>query len=284
MLRRATSHRTGNLGAVNLVPTRWYTPLLMPSTIAFVLMAIGLYLLWRKWLRRVPSSRMPAGCWLTIGGIVMLYLCCTPIVATWLALSLERQAGSGVVEALPKADVIVVLGGGQAAYMHPDGSVELFAHNGPDRFERALRAFKAGKATCIAFGGGEAPVPGKPNFADWMASQAIERGVPPSAIIVGPAARYTQDEGEGLVQRLRERGIERVILCTSAYHMPRARAIYESLGMVVSPLPADFDTRGEAEQFEWSMLLPRGVALAQTECCVKEWIGLFVARMRGRSG
>ena len=63
-------------------------------------------------------------------------------------------------------------------------------------------------------------------------------------------------------------------LCTSAYHMPRARLAYERAGFAVTPVPCDFDTRGAAERFSPALLLPRGVALSQSEHCLKEWMGL----------
>lgn len=256
----------------------------MPSTLALLLVAIGLVLLWR---RRAgadrPLARTP-GWWLVVGGTLTLYLASTPLVATWLARSLERRAGSGVIDDLPRADAIVVLGGGQAAFVHPDGTTELFQHHASDRFERGVRAFLAGKAPLIAFGGGVAPVAGAPNYAEWSAGEAKLRGVPAEAIVAGPAAKYTQDEGEGVTELLRARGVQHVIVCTSAYHMPRTRRTYESFGLRVTPLPADFDTRGEAERFSLGLLLPRGVALAQTEACVKEWIGLAVLALSGRGG
>jgi uncharacterized SAM-binding protein YcdF (DUF218 family) len=274
----------GTLEHVNLVPTRWYTPLLMPSTIALLLLAVGLLLVWRHHRRPIRPAARELGWWMAVSGVVLLYLASTPLVATWLADSLERRASIVKIDDLPCADAIVVLGGGEGAFVHTDGSVDLFHRHASDRFERAMRAYRAGKAPLIAFGGGRVPVPEPMNYADWSARLAAERGVPREAILTGPSALYTQDESEGVVALLRTRGVRHVIVCTSAFHVPRTRLIYESLGLQVTPLPADFDTRGEGEEFSWGLLLPRGLALAQTETCVKEWIGILAFRLTGRGG
>jgi uncharacterized SAM-binding protein YcdF (DUF218 family) len=55
--------------------------------------------------------------------------------------------------------------------------------------------------------------------------------------------------------------------------LPRAAEHYRGLGFTVTPLPSDFATRGEAEEWSWALLIPRGMALAQTDAAAKEWMG-----------
>jgi len=251
----------------------------MPSTIAIVLIAIGLWMVWRA--MRNPSRGRTAGRGLGVAtfGLVLMYACCTPLVATWVARSLETQSTPISIADAPQVDAIVVLGGGIATLMRPDGTADVYWRNASDRFDRGVAAFKAGKAPCLAIGGGDAVIDNAPTLSDWVRQQAIERGIPASALIVGGAARYTTDESEGLVRDLHKRGVRTILLCTSACHMPRARLIFERLGMQVVAMPCDFDTRGAAERFSMKLLIPRGMALAQTETCLKEWIGLAALHM-----
>jgi uncharacterized SAM-binding protein YcdF (DUF218 family) len=65
-----------------------------------------------------------------------------------------------------------------------------------------------------------------------------------------------------------------VIVCTSAMHLPRAAEHYRALGFTVTPLPADFATRGVAEGWSWALLVPRGLALSQVDAVSKEWMGI----------
>jgi uncharacterized SAM-binding protein YcdF (DUF218 family) len=261
---------------VNLIPTRWYTVLFMPSSVSMLLMAVGLVLLWRH-LRRTPASDRGArlGLSLVTAGFTLLYLASTPLVATWLSRSLERQTPYLDPEKAPQADAIVVLGGGQQAFVAEDGSTHLFTRAAGDRFEMAVRAYKAGRAPLLALGGGDFGLRDQSGVGAYMMEMAADRGVPREVMITCDRARYTSDESAMLATSLRQRGVKHVLLCTSAIHMPRARLLMERLGFQVTPIPGDFDTRGAVERFSPLLLIPRGGAMAQTENGLKEWVGMF---------
>lgn len=211
----------------------------------------------------------------------MLYVASTPLVATWLAWSLERRSPFMPMSQVPNAGAIVLLGGGQAAFLNESGEMHWFMQHAADRFDRSIEAFKAGKAPLLAMGGGLLAMPGEPPVSDFLRQKAVERGVPPEAILTCGSVRFTTDEGAEIVRLLRDRGVDSILLCTSGYHMPRARMVYEALGMRVIPLPADFLSQGTGERFSPLMLLPRGAALSQTEACVKEWLGLAAMSLFG---
>lgn len=266
---------------VNLLPTRWYTMFFMPSFVGLVLLAAGLLLL--VWWSRGSGTRdwrRRAGAAMSVAGALILYLASTPLVATWLTRSLERLTPHLSVARAPTCDAIVVLGGGQQAYLADDGSMHVFTHHASDRMEQGIQAYLAGKAPLLAVGGGTFELPGLSPVSNCMAEQARSRGVPPEAVIEGGPAFYTADESESVARKLQQRGVRRVLLCTSAVHMPRARLLYERLGLEVVPLPCDFDTRGAGERLSPLLLVPRGLALAQTENALKEWIGLTLYRAR----
>jgi uncharacterized SAM-binding protein YcdF (DUF218 family) len=253
----------------------------MPSCVGLVLISIGLWLIWR---RMRHGSALPArswGLWMAVLGCAELYLFSTPLVATWLAQSLEAQTQAVKIEDLPKADAIVVLAGGQAMYMLQDGTPLLFQKNASDRLERGFEALVAGKAPILCIGNGMGSIASEPDYAAWIERMGRVRGVDSGAILVGPPAKYTQDESEGLVSILRNHGASHVILATSASHMPRARAHFEHQGIEVTPLSCDFGTRGIAERFTVAQVLPRGLALAQSEDCLKEWLGTLVRLCQG---
>lgn len=262
---------------MGLVPTRWYLMLVMPSTVCLVLVATGLVLLaWRlrrgqPWLRlRGPLLSCALGC-------VTLYLASTPLVATMVSRSLERMTPGLQPDAAPTVDAIVVPGGGQSAHVGADGVTRLQGGRGANRLETAITAFKAGKAPLLAVGGGSFGIPGDAQVGAYMKAQAVARGVPEQAVVACGEAKYTTDEGAAIAELLKPHGVRSILLCTSATHLPRARITYERLGFDVTGLPCDFDTRGEAESFSPSMLLPRGQALFQTENGLKEWLGLTAA-------
>ena len=240
-----------------------------------VAVALGVFLMLRAWRRGKRPSEARFVCGLTVTSLVVLYLASTPLVARWVAESLERQNPPVDPVTMPVADAIVVLGGSMYATVGPDGTTLLYARHASDRFETAMQAFSAGRAPIIAFGGGGTGVPGTPTEGEWNRARAIARGAPADRAIAGPVALYTSDESEGIARVLRERGVKRIILCSSAMHLPRARMNYEKLGFEVTPLPSDFATRGAAEDWSWALLIPRGMALSQVDAGVKEWMGLL---------
>ena len=247
----------------------------MPSSVLMVAVVLGVFLMLRAWRRGKRPSEARFACGLTVTSLVVLYLASTPLVARWVAESLERQNPPVDPVTMPVADAIVVLGGSMYATVGPDGTTLLYARHASDRFETAMQAFSAGRAPIIAFGGGGTGVPGTPTEGEWNRARAIARGAPTDRAIAGPVALYTSDESEGIARVLRERGVKRIILCSSAVHLPRARMNYEKLGFEVTPLPSDFATRGTAEEWSWALLIPRGMALSQVDAGVKEWMGLL---------
>jgi uncharacterized SAM-binding protein YcdF (DUF218 family) len=259
---------------MNLVATRWWSMLFMPSCVLMVGIALGVFLMLRAWRRGKRPGEARFACWLTAASVMMLYLASTPLVARWAAWTLEKDYPPVDVKALPVADAIVVLGGAMYATEGVDGTVHVYARHASDRFETGLAAFRAGRAPIMVFGGGSSGVPGTPMEGEWNRSRAVERGVPEAAALAAGRALYTSDESQLVATLLRERGAKTLIVCTSAMHLPRAAEHYRGLGFTVTPLPADFATRGVAEGWSWALLVPRGIALSQVDTVAKEWMGI----------
>jgi uncharacterized SAM-binding protein YcdF (DUF218 family) len=74
---------------------------------------------------------------------------------------------------------------------------------------------------------------------------------------------------------------ERWLLVTSAYHMPRAMAAFRAVGFVVEAYPVDWRTRGPEDLTRPFGSLAEG--LRRTDTAVREWVGLLVYRVTGKS-
>jgi uncharacterized SAM-binding protein YcdF (DUF218 family) len=258
---------------MNLVATRWWSMLFMPSCVLMMSIALGVFLMMRAWLSGKRPREARFACWLTGASVVMMYLASTPLVARWAAWTLEKDYPPVDVKTLPVADAIVVLGGAMQATESADGTVHLYAHHASDRFEMGLNAFAAGRAPLIIFGGGESGVPGAPTEGEWNRARAVERGVPGNAAFATARALHTADESQLIARLLQEHGATKVIVCTTAIHLPRALRHYRSLGFEGLALPCDFATRGAAEAWSWVLLFPRGNALMMVDGAAKEWMG-----------
>jgi len=265
---------------MNLVATRWWSMLFMPSTVLMAGAALGLLLVLRAWARGRRPSQARGALLLASGSLLLLYLLSTPLVARAMARALEDRYPPVDPTKVEAADAIVVLGGGTGATRRPDGSIHVYSMLAADRFESGMAALAANRAPFVVFGGGSVGVEGAPSESQWFAARAAARGVPADRALTVPPAIYTSDEGEAVAEVLRGRGARRIILCTSAMHLPRAAAHYRALGFEVVPLPCDFSTRGDAEAWSLKLLVPRSLALARCDACAKEWLGMLAAPLR----
>src|SRR5215212_2812229 len=74
---------------------------------------------------------------------------------------------------------------------------------------------------------------------------------------------------------------ERWLLVTSAHHMPRSVGLFRAEGFPVEAFPVDYRTRGAID-----LLRPFssvGDGLRRTDTAAREWIGLAVYRLTGRT-
>jgi hypothetical protein len=68
-------------------------------------------------------------------------------------------------------------------------------------------------------------------------------------------------------------------LVTSAFHMPRARALFEAQGFHVIARPGDFRTSGPQDL--WRIFDKPSDGLRRLDMAAKEWVGLLVSWLRG---
>ena len=77
-------------------------------------------------------------------------------------------------------------------------------------------------------------------------------------------------------------GIRRVRLVTSAWHMPRARMLFERAGIDVLPVPTDYEMHYCAElPLQIKDFFPSADALWRNSVAVKEWVARFCYWLKG---
>ena len=177
-----------------------------------------------------------------------------------------------------EADAIVVLSEGRVV---APGKAAVSEWNDADRFFGGVELFKAGKSPLLVFTGGAAPW--EPNAApegDVLAGYAKGMGVPDGQIVKTPRVTNTAEEALAVATLLRGRlsgptwrgGPPRVLLVTSAFHMPRARRLFERAGMSVIPFPVDFKVSA-GRTVSVLDFLPTAAALQETELAMREGYG-----------
>lgn len=113
------------------------------------------------------------------------------------------------------------------------------------------------------------------SIAGKMQNTARMLGVPSHHIILENGSRDTHDEAVLMQTML---GKQPFVLVTSAFHMPRAMALFQSLGMHPIAAPTQFFTPVRAPLFEW---IPNANNLSMSDIAIHEYLGMLWANMRG---
>lgn len=245
--------------------------------LGFACLCLGASLL----TRRPRLQRALAG----VGLGVLLVFSSQP-VANRLARSLEWRYLPPAE--LPSADAIVLLGGGTRAALPPRSFSEV--NEAGDRMVQAARLYHAGKAPLIVASGGYIEFLGSTVPEAEAMQELLELlGVPAAAILQEDQARNTYENALYVRALLRDAGANRILLVTSAMHMPRSTAIFAHQGFDVIPAPVDFwvTRTPEGQGAEVGIggrllpLLPSAEALDLSTRALKEHIGMAVYRLRG---
>lgn len=98
---------------------------------------------------------------------------------------------------------------------------------------------------------------------------------------VDDRAHTTASNARGSAALLRAAGVERIVLVTSAFHMPRARRVFERSGLQVVAAPTGYlGYAGGA--FEWTHLVPSGDALRMSYLALREMAAGLMYRVVDR--
>jgi uncharacterized SAM-binding protein YcdF (DUF218 family) len=217
-------------------------------------------------------------------GTVVLLVFSMPVMSDFLMRSVEVGVGRVPVSRIGKADAIVVLSG---MIVTVDGAPLGEWGDAVDRFDGGVELFKAGRAPVVVFTRGQ--VPWRPDVVpegELLAKRALLLGVPQSAIRLTGKAGNTAEEAVAarvLLGVSKKGGAKRIILVTSAFHMRRARFLFEHEGFVVEPFLVDYHASDRSRLTVLSFL-PNAEALAQSDKALREVIGSLFYWVRSLGG
>lgn len=250
---------------------RFLAAILQPYPLLFVGIAVALVLVWR---RRGENRRLLL---LTVL-IVILTAVNMPVVANLALGSLEWRYPPQD-ERPDDADGIVVLCGYVHASKESHGGEEL----GPDTLYRCLHAarlYRQGRPCPVIVSGGKAGGAEGPTMAESMRDFLVAYGLPAHDILLEDRALSGYENAVETAKLMSQRGIRRIVLVTSAVHMPRAAACFCAERLMIVPSPCDY----QAEPFRLSArsFWPNPDAGRKFQMAMREWLGLAWYRLRGR--
>tara|TARA_B100000989_G_scaffold56062_1_gene37834 strand:+ start:7089 stop:7856 length:768 start_codon:yes stop_codon:yes gene_type:complete len=217
--------------------------------------------------------------WNIYGVLFLLLFFSNAIVSQLLWQLLEREQKVKSVEPLNKTEFVVVLGGG---IVEPGLTPNSLNWTDPDKFMAGLEIISKNKAKKLILFRSANPFD---NFFELSEGQllrkyAIERGIDQKNIILTKKVYKTLDEAKEveIILNLESNNSKKIILVTNAYHMDRAKYIFESKGIKVEPFPVNFKSVKIKKELFLNPLsyIPSVKYLYDTSVALRELLGNLV--------
>lgn len=177
-------------------------------------------------------------------------------------------------------DAAIVLGGMASSGKLPDDRTHFAGSS--DRLMHAMQLYKLGKAKKIILSGGSGEIFGKKiPEAEYLKRVLLLCGVKESDIICEDKSRNTRENATNTVVLTRKYFAPRAkfLLVTSAWHMPRAIACYEKVGLKVKAFPVD--SQAKEAIISLDNFLPSVWAPCKWHIILHELMGYAVYKVSG---
>jgi uncharacterized SAM-binding protein YcdF (DUF218 family) len=268
---------SGKIDLMSIFLSKFLPLFVYPLGIASVIIVLSIFIQRFRRLQRI----------LLIAAFIILWVGGNRWLAYSLMRSLEWQYLPDKI--LPTADAIVVLGGGTEAADYPRQTVEV--NGAGDRVIFAAQLYKQGKSPHILLSGGNIAFLSSTSHkeAEDMRDLLLLMDIPQDAIWIETQSRNTYENAVFSKHILQEKNIQRILLVTSALHMPRSVSLFEKQGVDVIPAPADFTVTQQGWQHllepnletQIINLFPNTSNLSLTTKAMKEYLGIFYYKVRG---
>ena len=202
-------------------------------------------------------------------GIFILLFCSIPIVSDKLIAYLESNYKLNQVSEVQEADAIVVLSG-MVKVIKNKNNLEYEWGESVDRIFAGIELFKENKSQTLILTRGKLPWSVGVPEGEYLREFAIKFGVPEKNILLTENVENTEQEAKA-IKKLFSINSPKVILVTSAFHMPRAQTVFEAAGIDIEAFPVDFQI-GESK-LTFMSFIPSANALSGTSFFVREMIG-----------
>jgi uncharacterized SAM-binding protein YcdF (DUF218 family) len=245
--------------------------LFQPSTLIAELLFGGLLLM-------ALHRRM--GLRLVLSGAALYAIMGFSPIANWLLIPLERGYATNATETAEPTGIIVLGGAisGAAGY----GAGRVMLNDAADRMIEAVRLAQKYPAAPLIFSGGKSDLF---EFEERETEAELARrffesfNIRPPRLKLEDRSRNTLENAVFTAKLVDPQPNQRWALVTSAFHMPRALALFQAQGFRIVPAPADLKTRGDNDR--WQIFGKPSDGLRRVDIAAKEWVGLFIAWLRG---
>jgi len=207
--------------------------------------------------------------WPVYWALVILLICSFPLTARSIWVGLESEYQYQPPTTVPQADAVLVLSGMLGGFETEDGYVTEWGD--PDRFFVGLQLVKLGKADRLIFTRGQMPWSDSPPEGELLKQKALEMGISPQQILLTSIVSNTAEEASAVKGLMAENGLNKIILVTSSFHLPRAKLLFDQAGVDTYPYPTDF--KASSGDVTWLHFIPSADAFRDTSSGIREYIG-----------
>ncbi len=236
-----------------------YLHKLLPLVASPLGLLIGLML-----LALVLRRQWPVYC-----ALFILLVCSFPLTARSIWVGLESEYQYQAPTTVPKADAVLVLSGMLGGFETEDGYVTEWGD--PDRFFVGLQLVKMGKADRLIFTRGKMPWSESPPEGELLKQKALEMGIFPEQILLTSIVSNTAEESSAVKDLMAEHELNKIILVTSSFHLPRAKLLFDQGGVETYPYPTDF--KAKSRDITWLHFIPSADAFRNTSSGIREYLG-----------
>ena len=225
---------------------------------------------------------MQAGRIILTRAIILLVIMAFTPLGHWILLPLEERFSQPTTKRNVMAPYgIIILGGSVNTVVSRARSSVAINESGERLIEAGYLARRFPKAK-ILFSGGS----GQILYSGMTEAAAVkpvfsQMGIAPHRIIYENRSKNTWQNASYTKQLLKLDSNRRWLLVTSAYHMPRSMGCFRKAGINVIPWPVDYRTRGDSDIYRFFSRASEG--LKRVDIGIREWIGLIVYRLSGRT-
>ncbi|MDA7825386.1 YdcF family protein [Candidatus Pelagibacter sp.] len=206
---------------------------------------------------------------ITLFGVVILIFCSLPIISNKLIHYLQKDYTLQDASTINNADAIVVLSG-MLKTIKVDDKLKYEFADGVDRILSGIDLFRNNKASLLILTKGQVPWSLGIPEGEYLKEFAIKFGVPKKSILLTENVQNTDQEAKSVKKLLNSNNVK-VILVTSAFHMPRAKKVFEASNIKVVPFAVDFIN--SHQKLTFMSFIPSADALKGTSLFVREMIG-----------
>lgn len=224
----------------------------------------------------LAGRRKLAGLLTLVAGTVLFVVLFTSIGA-WSLQKLEARHSRPALATAPAC--MIVLGGAFDLEVSAGrGGMEM--NQAADRFIEAARLARLYPQSRILVSGGDGSFSGNyKGDADLSPAYFQAMGIEPSRLVRETSSRNTRENVTRTKALLEASDLADCLLITSAYHMPRAKALFDQAGVTTVPWPSDYRSSGRVAlglDFTQPSL---NAQLAST--AAREWGAILAARLMG---